>query len=410
MRFFKRLTIMFLCLLTTYMILLTVAYSIPNDWISDNILASLKMLSDEGDYPSLNSGMKRATRLDNYSDRVMITTSNGAVGKSPLENALYTNGYSRYWHGYQILLRPLLVFMGLGSIRMIYAAVMFLLIGFVFYFLIKRSDSFLASAFLISLASINAATFFFSMQYSNVWIVTLLAILAFLSKPRLIEQKQRKFLLFFVIGSVANFVDLLTTPLISWGIPILIILYISNKYSKASREPRLKHSLDIVLTGIFWIAGYALTWLSKWIIGSLVLRTNIIANAVEQASFRIGGSSDMPTDHIGTLLLNLKTMFPKIVIVLLLITVLIFIYFVIKSRPISKNPWPVLLQLALIAVTPYVWYMVFSNHSQIHAWFTYRSQAITVFALLSAIAFLISPRTSNEQTAEMLDVGAIKVG
>lgn len=98
---------MFLCLLTTYMILLTVAYSIPNDWISDNILASLKMLSDEGDYPSLNSGMKRATRLDNYSDRVMITTSNGDVGKSPLENALYTNGYSRYWHGYQILLRPL---------------------------------------------------------------------------------------------------------------------------------------------------------------------------------------------------------------------------------------------------------------------------------------------------------------
>ncbi len=100
---------------------------------------------------------------------------------------------------------------------MIYAAILFLLIGLTSYFLTKCSDIYLTTALLISLAIGNAATFFFSMQFSNIWILTLLSVLLFLTKPQLSNTNQQLFLYFFVIGSLANFFDLLTTPVISWG-------------------------------------------------------------------------------------------------------------------------------------------------------------------------------------------------
>ena len=37
-----------------------------------------------------------------------------------------------------------------------------------------------------------------------------------------------------------------------------------------------------------------------------------------------------------------------------------------------------------IALFPYIWYFVFSNHSQLHYFYTYRIQAITLFAVFAA--------------------------
>lgn len=36
----------------------------------------------------------------------------------------------------------------------------------------------------------------------------------------------------------------------------------------------------------------------------------------------------------------------------------------------------------LIAIIPFVWYMVLANHSYVHYWFTYRELAIFIFAIL----------------------------
>ena len=38
--------------------------------------------------------------------------------------------------------------------------------------------------------------------------------------------------------------------------------------------------------------------------------------------------------------------------------------------------------LFCIAIVPYIWYLMFSGHSSIHAWFTNKIQAVTLFAML----------------------------
>ena len=57
------------------------------------------------------------------------------------------------------------------------------------------------------------------------------------------------------------------------------------------------------------------------------------------------------------------------------------ILFVLYRRKIKECK--VAITLIMISVIPYAWFFIFAGHSGIHAWFTNRIQAITVFALLS---------------------------
>lgn len=211
---------------------------------------------------------------------------------------MYVDNYPRYWHGYLIFLRPLLIIMNLGSIRSIYAVVLFLLIGLTTYHLIKRSDIYVGIAFLISLAVGNAATFFFSMQFSNLWIVTLLAMLLMLCKPKYIEKFQNMLIFFFMVGSLTNFFDLLTVPLISWGIPMITYYYINNKYPTSEKEDGEKPYERLIFTGVFWTIGYGLTWFTKWLLATIILRKNVIHDALTQILFRTEGNTDYPLQRI----------------------------------------------------------------------------------------------------------------
>ena len=42
-----------------------------------------------------------------------------------------------------------------------------------------------------------------------------------------------------------------------------------------------------------------------------------------------------------------------------------------------------------VSLYPYLWYIAFSNHSQIHYFFTYRAQVVTVFGVLAVLLGLL---------------------
>lgn len=391
MKLIKKTTIIFFLLIISYLLTLTIAFSIPDRVLGSNVANSIQLIEKEGEYPSINLGNKTGTKLDNFTDRLMIKKTIKDKNLSLVENLMSLNGYPRYWHGYQIFLRPLLAVMTLGSIRMIYASILFLLIGIVSYFLIKRTDIYLGIAFLLSLAVANVAVFFFSMQFSNILILTLLALLLLLVKPKLFQEKTNIFLYFFSIGSLANFFDLLTTPLISWGMPIIVLFYIKSKEVN-KQDNSLNEKLKMFLsTGFFWSIGYGLTWFSKWVISSIILKQNVVKDAFNQILFRTEGNEKYPLQRLTMLKNNFTLMYPKVVILLLAITCFVFLYLAYKNRT-GHLPFQFMLVFLLIAITPYIWYNVLANHSQIHCWFTYRTQIITTFAILSGFACLIPPK------------------
>lgn len=107
----------FLVMIIVYVSLLSFAYSFSNENIKTNQAESLSILENEGDYPSLSKPDLKGSQLDNFTDKLMIDRTKKNV-ENPLKAAMSINNYSRYWHGYQIFLRPLLIFINYGSIRL----------------------------------------------------------------------------------------------------------------------------------------------------------------------------------------------------------------------------------------------------------------------------------------------------
>ncbi|MFA5639888.1 MAG: hypothetical protein WC946_05300, partial [Bacteroidales bacterium] len=44
----------------------------------------------------------------------------------------------------------------------------------------------------------------------------------------------------------------------------------------------------------------------------------------------------------------------------------------------------------LIAILPYVWFFVVANHSYLHYWFTYRTQAFSISCIFLALLSMVS--------------------
>lgn len=95
-------------LVILYVFGMTLTYMIPNKSINENVADSMEALNSEKEYPSVNLFDEKATRLDNFTDKIMIDKARGTK-ESSIKEGMFVNGYPRYWHGYQIFLRPLLI-------------------------------------------------------------------------------------------------------------------------------------------------------------------------------------------------------------------------------------------------------------------------------------------------------------
>ena len=143
----------FFIILLTLLTSLIIVNLIPKEYIENNVKKSVQVFVNEGYYPKVK--LAHNYLLDNYTDALMINTAYSVDSEKPLESAILmrrsyrpkenlkleevgTNDkpiqclienvnetnetyleYSRYWHGYMIYLRPLLVFFNYLQIRII---------------------------------------------------------------------------------------------------------------------------------------------------------------------------------------------------------------------------------------------------------------------------------------------------
>ena len=221
-----------------------------------------------------------------------------------------------------------------------------------------------------------------SMQFMTVYVVSLIGVI-------LSCRIDNSWILFLCLGSLVNFFDFLTFPLMSLGLPLIIILLRLMHNSNYSGRQGLNTVGEAVLS---WGLGYSTTWIAKWIIASYVLKTSVIQNAIQASFFRVAGNSQYPVNYYEAVMRNVRVFLlgigPKAGIVLLVLVLVIFRVKGILSfqgwRDFKSRcyyQWGRIVPLILVAVMPYIWYLILANHSQIHFWFTFRNQACTFFAL-----------------------------
>lgn len=411
--------ILFLIMVVVFSIAMIGTYLLPNERIRAHIAESKELLINQNGNPLFTDYIKGAN-LDVFTDLLIMNTAmnkgkteDESVFIRAFENSRYNNEednsytslqetvenpdihnnqeYSRYWHGIQTIIRPILLFFNYEEIRYIFMLLIFVLLG-ISLLLINKNISFMHSmAFLVSMLAVCIFIVPMSIQYSAIFIITLLAVII----VNLLHKKQKaKFIpyLFFIIGGLTTFFDLLTAPLLTLGIPLIIEVLLRSREESLSIK---KAFLEIIKLSILWAIAYGTIFFAKWVIASLIMQKDLITVAINQILFRTNGSEEYPATKIGAIVENFTYLYNNVLLACGIVTIIGWIIALIKTRK-NKINWKKILILLIISIYPYVWYMVFAGHSTIHAFFTYRIQAIAIFGVLCIMLEFVDLKTKEK--------------
>ena len=377
--------ILFLIMIVVFSIAMIGTYLLPNERIRAHIAESKELLINQNGNPLFTDYIKGAN-LDVFTDLLIMNTAmnkgkteDESVFIRAFENSRYSNEednsytslqetvenpdihnnqeYSRYWHGIQTIIRPLLLFFNYEEIRYIFMILIFVLLG-ISLLLINKNISFMHSmAFLVSMLAVCIFIVPMSIQYSAIFIITLLAVII----VNLLHKKQKaKFIpyLFFIIGGLTTFFDLLTAPLLTLGIPLIIEVLLRSREESLSIK---KAFLEIIKLSILWAIAYGTIFFAKWVIASLIMQKDLITVAINQILFRTNGSEEYPATKIGAIVENFTYLYNNVLLACGIVTIIGWIIALIKTRK-NKINWKKILILLIISIYPYVWYMVFAGH------------------------------------------------
>ncbi len=397
--------VLYIIMIIIFCLAMISVYAIPNDRIQFHIQESKDNILNFDSNPFFTEYIKGAN-LDEFTDLLILNTAmNKGKGNEEsvivraFENSRYENGdaiqsftetlenrelynnqeYSRYWHGIQVILRPLLLLFNYEEILYIFMLVIFMLLGISVIYIYKNLNIIYALAFLFSMLTVCVFIVPMSIQFTGIFIVMFLSII--LINILYSKQKEKIFpYLFFIIGGCTCFFDLLTAPLITLGIPLIIVLLLQNKKEKSFK----KSIITILKLSIIWGIAYVSTFFIKWVIASIVLKQDMITVAINQILFRTNGNTEYPATRLGAVKENIKYFYNNVLLIVILLIIVSWILLLIFYRKKVKDMKNIII-FVIIALYPYVWYMIFAGHSTIHAYFTYRVQVIAVFAILCAM-------------------------
>jgi len=400
----KKYLLVFISLIAIFFTYSVLVCSLPNKTIKKNVTKSVSdMVMPDGENYPYAIIHKQECKMDNFTDAIILSQNYTIDNKQPLKSAMYgrfaklhnfnivealerqTNSeeiklinYPRYWFGSTFLIRPFLLFTNYTVIRWVLYAVssiLFLVLGIKLF---KITGTLRTVAFFMGLLFVNVFVTQFSIQFFSV--VALSTIFCILICNHF-ENRKKILLLSFIIGCLTSYFDLLTTPLLTCGLPLIVYLLAEKEKVFSKRISTL------LLFCLLWGIGYAFTWASKWGLGTIFTDMNVFQNAMETALYRTSIETNSRTDAI---IANFSLL-PLFIICLILSLLFPLVILFFNKKAIKTN-----LLLLLLTTFPYFWYLVLAQHTWWHYWFTYRIQAISISAIfIIFINFINWDKVSN---------------
>lgn len=396
-------------------ILLLLAYLLPASRMKSNVEKSTYSFYMEGTYRRIIDKYE-STKLDNYTDAIMLESAMYDGNESIIEKVMdvyrYNNNeegspseqlvkyfskddiqwdrvsYHNYWHGYLLVLKPMLLFFDYADIRMINIAAQFALLIIIAYLLTKRNLGKFIFPFFTSILVIMPITVSLSLQFSTIFYIFIIAIIIMLLFHE--KLKERYIYFFLILGMITSFMDFLTTPILTLGMPIVLLIILNKNNWKEDIK-------DIIKLCVAWGIGYAGMWVGKWILSSILLNRNVMEEAFNKILQRTGNQTSQGSFSWDLVLrrnIDMVITIPNIIIIG--INLLKGLYELCKNKVWKeKKSFLKLIPFIFIASMPFAWYLFAKNHSMIHYWFTYRGLAMTIFSILTGIVVITSKGYTN---------------
>ena len=381
-------------------LLMTAAYLLPTARMRHNVEISLPYILSEGDryqWAPYHNG----TELDGFTDAIMLGNAIYEGQASPLQKAMvnpraeYTPGdsvpvdslgryaqkeegyrevtYARYWHGYLLFLKPLLLFFTPSDIRLLNMTVQLLLAALVLGLCYQEKGFRLALPMGAALLCLNPISTALCFQYTDVYLLTLVfcgVLLHFRT-----DRKKYGLLLYLWLGICVAFFDFLTYPIVSLG----VLLTVEMLLREDSLWKKIGHML---LASFAWAVGYGGMWAGKWVAASALTDQNVIMDALQNVAGRASSTAgEKNVEFFAVLWQNAQNYVNPAFKLLLLLLVLGLCWLLLAKKCRFSFDGKGLLPLLLCAVLPLIWYFCVKNHSMIHAYMTHRDLSVTVLAL-----------------------------
>ena len=421
----------FIVTLGVLMGLLYLSACIPKEAIRENLLESAYYLEENEDEFYHRRDNNRRTLIDNYADTIEFNIMYSVDEEHRLESLLISPFYSdnaneeyqmisilrqgieaekeidtvydRYWHGMQMIMRPLFVLFDIVQIRILMMSALIVGLAFLMFCLWKREQKVMALSMIPAAVLISYPMLGMCMEYVPTFFIMLVVSFVCL---KWYQSKKMIFVLLLISGMCCGFFDILTTETVAVVIPLAIVLALREK--EGILDGFWKEILFVVSSGFLWGVGYLGVFGSKWLLSSLSLGSNRFAPAISMMLYRQGAevaveSGSGLSQSMEALARNLRLLlgFPLemeygTVLMITAAVLGIAVCFVYLYRKTGKDcVLPAL--LALLALVPIFRIMFLNSHSYQHSFFTYRALFATIVCVITAVVKVVDGNLLNKK-------------
>lgn len=395
---------------------------LPQWTIFGNMEKSVELFEREGCYPQITQ-KRESYQLDNYSDALMISHSYYMnTRESP--NAIFSNPgygnnadpvsslieisktepganfwYSHYWMGFRVPLRALLTITDYSHIRITVSWTLLLLFCVAILTLAQRLDKWIALCLAIAVLSCNIIVMATSLQFSCCYILAFCGILAV---DRFRERKNFLVVIFLLLGQLTQFFDFYTTPIITYGLPMSVLLLIGLKEGWLRRaKDSFRFAMKCFLA---WGLAYAGMWIMRMVLVTIFTQINGFLIVRRFADYAGIINDIIPKTTLMNVLMQAIVVFmSKPTVVVGGISLFIWFMLLVKRRKEINAAGVVRGSIFLVlALLPIAWISASSKAFSIHFWFQYRSLSLTVFGIYCFLYQIVFIRENRDTSVKLL--------
>ncbi len=390
--------------------LLVLVFCIPTGRIRDHVASSVDSVLRNDDAVPDNAYLQYVFQnKEGYTDSIMVQYAFEKIpGKNAFEHAMWAyhydleegiwaaeeslravldgadtsrmhlREYSRYWHGYLVYLKPLLLVFSWSGLVVFGIVLQILMLAALIIAAIRHCHPEVAAVVAAGFAFMKPSLVMVSVDMSVCWIITLAALLFLLCRGDWLERHGAFPFFFLAVGILTSYFDFLTYPVVTCAYPLCV-------YFLMHEEDRVLEGLKR-LTGYCasWGIGYAGMWSMKWLIADVTLHTGTIKDALWNVIGRTEAIGGRPRFNGGFYVIGLnlqeydKMIYPIAASVLALLALVFLVWACIKTsvKETLRGAAPYVVSFFI----PFAWIIAVQHHSALHARFTFRILSIAVLA------------------------------
>jgi len=291
--------------------------------------------------------------------------------------------YFRYWHGYRLILAPLVSAFPLWFVKVINALMVAAACALLWATLRKYCGTAVATIFLLTFACLSDVLFIWRTSTHSISLAYILAGASLFTIALQRDWRPRNLIaLSAVMGSGFNFIDFLINPPM---MPMLMAFFVLLM----SRRDCGMLAFSIVIA---WFVGYSETWMAKWVLAYVAMPASagVVSDILSSIEVRaIGALNGVYLFPLAATARAFLRALERVGVIIPLMTVLAVAHYSVTESPIE---WRRALWLSCPVLVSIFWFETLPSHTQFHLTVSSRSAAMAIAIVLSAMVISMRRR------------------